>query len=156
MMFFSLAILFFAYIINAQTPPSAAPPTAPSPPVSTCANIGGYDVTSASGATRVYHWQPSSETSTVSFSVCGSINTICGEPGQICSTEPSNCCGMCQSWSEADGTVGTCLGMLFIRINFVTLFFISSGKFSTSRFINGAVEVQYDNGKLQFILDIIW
>jgi hypothetical protein len=86
--------LLFVYL-NAQSPTTMPP----SPPLSYCSNIGGYDVSGAANLPDKFTLPGNNGTSFVSYSICGTINMACGEAGMPCAGTSSQCCGMCQGWS---------------------------------------------------------
>lgn len=103
-----LLSLYFVFL-NGQTPVTMPP----SPPISYCSNIGGYDISSATNRPDVFVLPPPNNLSAfVSYSLCGTINSACGEAGSPCSGTAQGCCGMCQGWTESDGAQTVCLGML--------------------------------------------
>jgi len=60
----------------------------------------------------------SSSTNYIQFSICSTIRGSCGEAGQMCYENPTECTGACQGWTEADGPAGASLGkyMGFTRL----------------------------------------
>jgi len=130
MFIYMLSFLFFYFaLMNAQDAPTGPTPTAiPSPPASYCDQFG---IGGATNLVDTYLWnKPANDTTSfVSYSLCSTISSTCGETGAGCATVSSNCCGMCQGWSEADGPVTTCLG-----------------KFSKAFTEGGYLNLQYDGG----------
>jgi len=68
------------------------------------------ELNSLRATTNKYNWFPRDPSAMITYSICDSIDVTCGESGQMCSTQPTGCSGMCQTWNEADGQVGVSLG----------------------------------------------
>jgi len=123
-MFFFLYLFFILYKFqDTPTAPPTLPPTspptppvAPSPPVTFCSDVGGYDLSALTKTQGIFNWASNSADAKISWSLCttltGPQQQGCGESGQICSTTMTGCCGMCQTWKEpSDNTeAGTSLG----------------------------------------------
>lgn len=123
-MFVLILSLFFVFL-NGQTPVTMPP----SPPVSYCSSIGGYDISGAANIPDKYTLPGSNSTAFVAYSLCGTVSMACGEAGMPCAGTSTGCCGMCQGWVEADGPQTACLG-----------------KFTQAQVVGSTVQVQYDGG----------
>jgi len=70
------------------------------------------DLAPISGSSFTWHWNGNpSPSSYFSFSLCGFLEAPCGESGQMCAMNYSNCTSFCQYWTEADSEAGASLGV---------------------------------------------